>query len=205
MSENSKVNKFFGKTSAKLIVIFTILAVVVIALLIMNISGFSLFGTTVKTNETQTITFLEKKGEVVLVNLGVTDLYEKEHDGKFFGSLNKKIAYIKGSFEVKLGINGRDVKIDKIAEKEYEITIPKFIFIGHKNEKFETAVEKNGILSFATDDIDKAKMISEILDAEGQEKYIVQYTELLKESAEDFYSNLLPSFDKDVKLTFVYE
>ena len=104
-----------------------------------------------------------------------------------------------------MGIDGKDVVIKEIGEKDIEITIPKFVFIGYDDPEFEFIVDKNGVLSFTTENIDTAAMITKVLKPEKQEEYIEYYKPLLKESTEVFYKNLLPSFDNDVMLTFKYE
>jgi hypothetical protein len=191
-----------------MIIIVAILAIAVVVLLIINFSGCSISGTTVETNETQTITYLEKNKEIALVTLGVTDILDQTTSKKLFGkkvAFSDKKTFMKATFEAKLGIDGKDVKVTEIGEKEFEINIPKFVFIGYSNPKFEHIADNNGVLSFLTEDIDQAELINKMLDEKGQEKYISQYTSLLKESAEEFYNNLIPSFDKGVKLSFKYE
>jgi hypothetical protein len=146
-------------------VIIVILVIAVGVLIALNFSG-SVVETTTETNETQTITFFEKNKEIALVTLGISDIYEKENSATVFKKKlpgSKKQVYIRGSFDAKLGIDGKNVVVTETGEKEYTINIPEFIFIGYNNVKFEVAVEKNGIISFATDDIDQAAMVSEVL------------------------------------------
>jgi hypothetical protein len=188
--------------------VLALLVVAVVALLIINFSGLSIFGTSTKTNETQTITYLEKNKEIALVTLGIADIIDETNSKTIAGKKipgSDKHTYIKASFEAKLGIDGKDVVITEIGEKEYEISIPRFIFIGYDDPKFEHVTNDNGVLSFITEDVDQMEMLNKMLDKEHQDEYISKYTDLLRESAEEFYNNLLPGFDKDVKLTFKYE
>lgn len=187
------------------LIIIVIVATVFITL---KVTGSSIFETTTKTNETQTITYLEKNREIALVTLGISDIIDETNSQKIFGQeipWSDKQTYIKATFEAKLGIDGRNVKIEKINDKEFEITIPKFIFIGYDEPVIEHVVDNNGVLSFVTEDVNQAEMVNKMFSKENKQKYIDQYANLLKESTEEFYNNLLPEFDKEVKLNFVYE
>jgi hypothetical protein len=191
-----------------LVVILAILVVAVAAFFIGKFSDFSISNTIVETNETQTITYLEKNKEIALVTLGVTDIFDETHSKEIFGNeipWSKKQTFIKATFEVKLGIDGNNVTINEIGEMEYEINVPEFIFIGYNNPVFEHVTDNNGVLSFVTEDVDQTEMINKIFDDEGKQKYIDQYKELLKESTQEFYQNLLPSSYSDVKLTFNFQ
>jgi hypothetical protein len=191
-----------------MVVIIVILIIAVGGLIALNFSGYEFVETTTETSETKTITFFEKNKEIALVTLGISDIYEKENTATVFKKKlpgSKKQVYIRGSFDAKLGIDGKNVVVTETGEKEYTINIPEFIFIGYNNVKFEVAVESNGLLSFATDDIDQAAMVSEVLNPVGQEQYMEKYTALLKESAEEFYKNLIPSTETDVVLKFTYD
>jgi hypothetical protein len=191
-----KVNKIW-------LILVAALAAAVVVLLILNFTG-----STTSTNKTETITYLEKNKEIALVTLGIADIFDQKESTTIFGKKlvgSDKHTFIKATFEAKLGIDGKNVTVKKTGEKEYEINIPKFIFIGYDNPNFEHVADDNGVLSFVTKDINQTEMVNKILDVKGQDKYIEKYTELLKESAEEFYKNLLPSFDKDAKLKFNYE
>lgn len=184
-----------------------ILALVATVFITLKVSGSSIFETETKTNETQTITYLKKNKEIALVTLGITDIIDETNSQKIFGQeipWSDKQTFIKATFEAKLGIDGKDVIIEKVNNNEYKITIPKFIFIGYDQPKIEHVVDNNGVLSFVTEDVNQAQMVNKMFSEENKEKYVNQYTDLLKESTEEFYNNLLPEFDKDVKLTFVY-
>ena len=191
-------------------IVIAALAIVVaglIVFIILSNSNFSLSDTKVEVNETQTITYLEKDKEIALVTLGIAEIIDETHSQIIFGfevPWSNKQVFMKASYTAKLGIDGNEVEITQIGENEYQIYIPKFIFIGYADPAFEHVVDNNGVLSFTTENIDQAGMITNMFSPENQEKYIEQYLPLLKESAEEFYNNLVPSFAEGVKLTFVY-
>ncbi|AQP53395.1 hypothetical protein CBF34_09025 [Vagococcus penaei] len=157
--------------------------------------------------ETQVIKTLTKEKQIVLVNLGISDIYGVEKnlqvfDADIFGTNKHK--YMKAEFDMKLGIDGKQVKINKTGTDTYEVKVPKFMFIGHSNTKFKVIVDDGGILSWMTPDIDESEMINKILDSKAQETYIKKYDELLKESTTEFYQTLINSIAPDAKLTITF-
>jgi len=191
-------------------VVAGVLAIAVVALgvfIAFTNSTAPLSSTKSETNETKVITFLEKNQEIALVTLGISEIMDEKHTQSVLGfdvPWSEKQTFIKASFSAKLGINGRNVVIREIEENKFEITVPKFVFIGYDDPLFEHVVDNNGVLSFVTDNVDQAEMITKLLNPENQEVYVDKYTDLLKESTESFYKNLIPSFAKDVELTFIY-
>ena len=116
----------------------------------------------------------------------------------------QKVTYIKGEFTTKLGIDGKNTTIEQIDEKKYTIEIPPFIFIGFSTPTFEVAVEDNDMFSMFTPDIDQTEMINQILGLEAQQQYIDDYTDILRESAENFYNNIIGAIDPEAELEYVY-
>ncbi|GFH43470.1 hypothetical protein Hs30E_20210 [Lactococcus hodotermopsidis] len=195
------------KIKNSLLTIVVTAVVIIGAMFVAKTAGFSPFSTSVTSNSSQVVRYLTKEKQIALVGIGITDVTDDENTSKIFGLKvpgTSKKTFLKSSFEAKLGIDGKNVKITDTGNKTYKIEIPKFIFIGHSNAKFEVAAEKNGVLSFTTAKVDTAEMISDLLDEKGQEKYITQYQDLLEESAKEFYRDIVTSFDEEAKLTFEF-
>lgn len=193
----------------------TIISIVVIIITVAAISiatsvfigGSDFWAVEEESNSSQVIRTLSKEEQVVLVNLGISEIYDTKKTTQIFGKdiLGAgKAKYLHAEFDAKLGIDGKNVTIKASGDNEYKISIPEFIFIGHNNEKFEIVVEEKGLLSFLTPDIDETEMINEVLNSDAQKQYISNYQELLEESTKDFYGNIINSVEPEAKLTFVF-
>ncbi|MGO1775571.1 MAG: hypothetical protein ACTHYY_09155, partial [Agrococcus casei] len=78
-----------------------------------------------------------------------------------------------------LGLEGEPVTIAETGENAYLVTVPEFVFIGHDDAVFETAVEKNGVLSWATPEIDTTDMVNRILSSDAEAEYVSMHTDTL--------------------------
>lgn len=158
-------------------------------------------------SDSQIITAIDKQEQIVLMSASVQGIWTERVDGMLWGrkipgaSRSQLIQY---SYRAKLGIEGKDVSIAASGTERYTIRIPEFIFIGHSDEKFETVMEKNGALSFATADIDPAETITEILDAEAKADEINANRRLLEEQATAFYTGIVTAIDPNVELDFQF-
>ncbi len=167
----------------------------------------ALFGFESSSRNTQVIKSVERAEEIVLLRLGIQGISEKNEAGKF---MNRKVpgseraAFIQYEFNAKLGIDGKDVKVDETGENEFTVSIPKFIFIGHSDEQFRLVNQSSGILSFATPKIDTIGMINEILNPDAQEEYVSRNEDILKDQAQYFYGNIIKSVDPSVTVKFVF-
>ncbi|MGY3765110.1 hypothetical protein ACWOAH_00930 [Vagococcus vulneris] len=157
--------------------------------------------------DTQVIKSLTKEKQVVLVNLGVSEVLTAKQsiqlfDTDLFGT--NKYKYVQAEFDAKLGLDGKKVTIEKTNDNTYKIKIPEFIFIGHSNEKFSVIAENNDILSWVTPDINETQMVTKILNSTAQQKYLKKYHDLLKESTQDFYGSLLRTVNPEAKLVYEF-
>ncbi|HSK32341.1 MAG TPA: hypothetical protein VK903_02540, partial [Propionicimonas sp.] len=84
------------------------------------------------------------------------------------------------------------------------ISIPRFIFIGHSNESFQTVVETNGVLSFTTPEIDTAEVITNVLNDEAKSQYIASNNELLRDQAKAFYTGIINAIDPTITVEFEF-
>ena len=104
----------------------------------------------------------------------------------------------------KLGVDGAGVEVAKDGENAYTITVPELEFIGYDEPTFKTAVEDGGILGWVTPDVDKAELITEILNEEAQQKYVDEHEQMLQEQTRSFYDNLITSIVEDAETTYEF-
>ena len=149
------------------------------------------------------VKYIEATNETVFLNalsnatkiLGITIPY------------SQKKAIIILNYEAKLGIK-RAVSINKTRENNFEIKIPKFEVIGVKlddKHPYKLYNRSGELLSGSTEEVNTGKAATSLLTNKEQKKYLKQYSDMIKKSAEDHYKVLFKSIYPDVKLTFVYE
>lgn len=164
---------------------------------------------TVETDkDSLTVKSLSKEKQIVLVNLGLSEILNEEKSSQLFG---KKIVgtsrkkFIQASFDAKLGLNGKDVDITKDGKNSYLITVPKFIFIGYSNPNFKLLDEHNGVFSSFTSDINESDMINKVLNGKSKKKYLTKYDDLLRQSTKEFYRGIVQNTNSDAKLSFKFQ
>jgi hypothetical protein len=86
----------------------------------------------------------------------------------------------------------------------YSIAIPAFDVIGFSEPEFKVAVADDGVLSWVTEDIDQAALITKILNDESQQKHIDDNEDLLQEQTKAFYDNIIRSVAPDAKITYKF-
>ena len=157
------------------------------------------------------ITRLEKVNQSVFLDVGIQKVETIEKDKKIPGTnisipLSVKKAIIILNYTAKFGIK-EGVKVRKIAEHEYELTIPKYEVIGVKvpddpKERYKKYDTSGQLLSGATEDIDTGEYVSKNLSNKEHEAYIKQYKNIITESAEAYYNNIVTSIDPEAKVSF---
>lgn len=160
-----------------------------------------------ESNDSKVIQSIQREDEVVLVSLGIQGLAEERIASTVFGKTipgTGRVLFLQYNYDALLGIDGSDVSIRPTGENAYTISIPRFIFIGHDDVVFKTAVEQNGVLSWVTPEIDTAEVISEILNDEAQRKHVSDNLPLLKDQAEAFYGGIIHGIDPAIQLTFEF-
>lgn len=156
---------------------------------------------------TQIVNAVTRTQEVALVTLGIEGIRErKTENGQFlFLSIpNSRAAFLKYSFDAKLGIDAKDVKIDEQPNGSFLVTIPSFIVIGLDNQNVETAAESTDVLSWTTPEIDKVAMVNDVFGDELQAEYLAKNADLLKDQARMFYTNIITAIDPDITLEFEF-
>lgn len=160
------------------------------------------------------ITRIEKVNESVFLDVGIQKVETIEKDKKIPGTnisipLSVKKAIIILNYTAKFGIK-EGVKVRKIAEHEYELTIPKYEVIGVKvpdnpKDRYKLYDMSGQLLSGATENIDTGEHVAKSLSNKEQEEYLKQYKNLITESAEKYYTSIVTSIDPEAKLTFKNE
>lgn len=174
---------------------------VVAALLVGNVLPKLLPSGSGESLNTQVVRSVKLEEQVVLVSLGIQGIVEKNAESTIFGVAvpgTGRTLYLQYSYAAKLGIEGEDVTIEQTGDKEFLVTIPEFIFIGHDDEQFKVAVENNGVLSFTTPEIDTATLITEILSDDARAEHVKANREILEHQATSFYTGIIKGIDHDI-------
>ena len=162
-------------------------------------------GSESESTDTRVIQAITREEQVVLLSLGIQGISEKTERITFLGvdvPGSERASFVQYSFNAKLGIDGRDVRIAPTGEKKYRISIPEYIFVGHSNEDFKLVAENNGALSFITPENDPVEMINNILSEDTQAEYIANNEEILREQAVMFYSGIITGIDPEISITY---
>mgnify|MGYP000845203640 CR=1 FL=1 len=157
------------------------------------------------------ITRLEKTRQPVFLNVGIQKVETIEKDKKIPGTnisipLSVKKAIIILNYTAKFGIK-EGVKVRKIAEHEYELTIPKYQVIGVKvpdnpKDRYKLYDTSGQLLSGSTENIDTGEHVAKSLSNKEQEEYLKQYKNLITQSAEQYYRAIVTGIDPEAKVTF---
>ena len=165
------------------------------------------FSLTTQSRSTQVVEALERKKDVVVLNLSVTADDDDRTNLKFYGydvPGSDRATFLRYAFDAKLGFAGADVKIQETGENRILVSIPKFAFIGYDNFDSEIAAEEDGLLSWLTPAIDDREMAEKFLNEEKRQEYVVKHTDLLKEGAQAFYTAIVTAIDPTITLEFEF-
>ena len=210
------VKNFIRKVLGAKIYVWIVVAVLAIFFVVAktyNIIGY-FQGKNTSNEQTQVytrITHLEQVNQSVFLNVGIQKVETIEKDKKILGTnisipLSVKKAIIILNYTAKFGIK-EGVKVRKIAEHEYELTIPKYQVIGVKvpdnpKDRYKLYNTSGELLSGATENIDTGEHVAKSLSNKEQEEYLKQYKNLITESAEHYYKTIVTSIDPEAKVTF---
>lgn len=173
------------------------------------IGEIKIFNLRAESNETQVVTAMTKEKQVAVLGLSVTDIYDKSQINTIFGMdipFTEKTAYLKGTFNAKLGFDGKQTKIaqSKLDKNTYNVVIPEFIVVGISNPDFKVINNQGEILSFATKDIDTHELANKAMSDETLKQYIKTNEEWLQEQSKEYYESILKSIDSDAKLNITF-
>lgn len=188
-----------------LVVVVAVFAGLLLFLVARNSGLLSPFGISSTSNDSQVVRSIENTEEVSLLRLGVEGIYEQDDNREFFGREvpgTSKTNYVRYGFDAKLGLDGEDVDIEETGENKYQITVPRFEFIGYDNLTFEKVVEDNGLLSFVTADPEEYKAVERVLSSAAQAKYVAQNDEILRDQTQAFYNGVILAVDPQAQVTY---
>lgn len=163
--------------------------------------------TVTESNNTKVITAIERQEQVVLLGTSTQGLAEERAQTNWLGRNiygTGRTQFVQYNYRAKLGIEGRDVTIEEKGENQFLISIPAFIFIGHDNVQFKTAIENNGVISWITPEIDTSEMISRILSEDAMNAQIDENRALLQDQAKNFYSGIVRGVSREAELEFEF-
>ena len=194
---------------------FVVAALVVVALIVTGIllapvltKYIPLLGTHSESRNSEVIQSITREEQVVLLSLGIQGIEQKDQTAtNWFNDIpfTGRSTIIQYGFKAKLGIEGEDVAVKETGTGTYLVSIPEFIFIGHDDISFKPAIEKNGALSFVTEEIDALDMANTVLNSEAKKEYISQNESILKDQAESFYEEIITSIDPAVVVEFEFK
>jgi hypothetical protein len=165
------------------------------------------FSQTTQSRSTQVVQALERKKDVVVLNLSVAGVDDDRTNLKFYGldvPGSDRATFLRYTFDAKLGFSGADVTIQETGQNQILVSIPKFAFIGYDNFDSEIAAEENGLLSWLTPAIDDREMAEKFLNEETRQEYVATNTVLLEEQAQTFYTDIVTAIDPTIALEFEF-
>ncbi len=169
--------------------------------------GGRLVDSQTETSDSRILQSVTRTEKVALLSLRVQGIAKKTSETTIFGMEvpgSDRALFLQYNFTASLGVDGKDVVVERTGDKEITVTVPRFIFIGYDDVSFELAAEDNGILSWTNPEIDTAEMIDNILSEDAMQDYISANQETLKEQAKAYYSGIATCIDSTVtvKLSF---
>ena len=158
------------------------------------------------------VKYIEQVNEIVFLNVGIQTIETQENNTtipwtKIGIPFTEKKAIIILNYQAKLGIN-KPVKIDKVNDNKYKISIPKYEVIGIKLDSkapYQLYDSSGALLSNSTENVDTGKLIVNRLSNKKQEAYLSKYNEQMDESAKLYYKTLFQGINKEAKLEFNFE
>lgn len=149
---------------------------------------------------------IEKVNEVVFLNAGVNEIITETKTTQVFGfdvPFSKKTALVILNYKAKFGIKS-GVKVEKVGENEYKVTVPKFEVIGvelSQDNPYSLYDNHGELLSGTTEDVDTGKLVTNQLSSDKQAEYLDKFKSEIKESAINYYKTLFSSMDSEAKVT----
>jgi hypothetical protein len=197
-----------SKAAARLLIVFVVFLVAIVGFTTLKNAGLlSPLGVKSETSDSQVVQSVKRTEEVSLLALGIQGITSEERCSTAFGKCvpgTSDKVFLQYTFTGKLGIDGAAVDITESGPDTYAISVPAFEFIGYSEPTFEVAVTDDGVLSFVTEDIDQAEMITKILGSQAQQQHLEDNKDLLQEQAKVFYDNIIRSVSPDATITYEF-
>ena len=194
------------RTLTKLVVLLVVGVVAVVGG-VFALDRLGVLGSNRESRNSEVISAVTREQQVVLLSLGIQGIDVEKDNADLWGwdvPGTGRASFLQYTFDAKLGIEGEAVAIERTGERSYLVTIPEFVFIGHDNESFETVVEDNGVLSFATAEIDTAAAITDILDSDTKAEYLEKNADLMRDQAEVFYGGIIRGIDSSLEVEYEF-
>ena len=158
------------------------------------------------------VNYIEQVNETVFLNVGIQTIETQENNTtipwtKIGIPFTEKKAIIILNYQAKLGIK-KPVKIDKVNDNKYKISIPKYEVIGIELDNkapYQLYDSSGALLSNSTEDIDTGKLVINRLSTKKQEMYLAKYKGQMNDSAKTYYKTLFQGINKEAKLEFNFE
>jgi hypothetical protein len=184
----------------------------VLTLLVVGIAGGTgvaagMFFGAAHEREVQVIRSVELEEQVVLVRSGINGLKAEREVQDINGIVipwSDRSLLLQYDFDTMVGIDGRGVSIVPTGEKSFRVAIPDFILIGTADPEYSVVNENNGVLSFATPEIDTLRLTQELLNDDVALEHIEGLRPLLEEQARTFYTNIVTAVDPTITLEFEF-
>ena len=197
-----------SKAAVRVLSVFVVFVLAIVGFTALKNAGLlSPLGIESETSDSQVVQTIERTEEVSLLALGIQGITSEERCSTAFGKCvpgTSDEVYLQYTFTGKLGIDGADVEVTETGADAYTISVPDFDFIGYSEPTFEVAVTDDGVLSWVTEDIDQAEMITKILSDEAQQKYVQDNETSLQEQTKVFYDNIILSVAPQAKITYEF-
>lgn len=182
---------------------------------IVGASGFAItslwlaspFSVATQSRSTQVVDALEKKGEVVVLQMSVVEMDDLKTIAQFYDfdiPGTNRATFLRYEFDAKLGFDGEDVDIADKGDGSFVVSIPEFVFIGFDNWDTEVSAEENGLLSWFTPAIDDREMAEDFITDDKKSEYVQKHLDDLKAQAQEFYTAIATSIDPDVTIEFEF-
>ena len=183
-----------------------LLNVVLIAIIFVGLTFFLPKEQKSEVKSSINIESIEKVNEVVFLNAGVNEIITETKTTQVFGfdvPFSKKTALVILNYKAKFGIKS-GVKVEKVGENEYKVTVPKFEVIGvelSQDNPYSLYDNHGELLSGTTEDVDTGKLVTNQLSNDKQAEYLDKFNSEIKESAINYYKTLFSSMDSEAKVT----
>lgn len=196
------------KAAVRVLTAFVAFLVAIVGFTVLKNAGLlSPLGIKSETADSQVVQSIKRTEEVSLLALGIQGITSEERCSTAFGKCvpgTSDEVYMQYNFTGKLGIDGAGVEVTESGADTYTISVPTFEFIGYSEPTFEVAVTDDGVLSWVTEDIDQAAMITKILSDDAQQKYLDDNEAMLQEQTRVFYDNIILSVAPQAKITYEF-
>jgi hypothetical protein len=197
-----------SKAAVRVLTVFVVFVLAIVGFTALKNAGLlSPLGIKSETSDSQVVQTIKRTEEVSLLALGIQGIMSEERCSTAFGKCvpgTSDEVYLQYTFTGKLGIDGAEVEVTETGADAYIISVPDFDFIGYSEPTFEVAVTDDGVLSWVTEDIDQAEMITKILSDEAQEKYLDDNEDTLQEQTKVFYDNIIRSVAPEATITYEF-